>query len=275
MFEENKQRLINKIPEIYGFYKIHFGYDGKVFGGEQDKLFGNNQGSIMNFYQFFLLYQLSKNNRTSDLAHSFNIWSPSNYFTYYTDHLLFEWYLDGLITKTNLSNVLYGYNDTTLMSLKQLPDLRGGLPLIDPLISLDLIKNSNAPIVLETGSKNFSSRGEFVTINGSTEITNKGKQAWKEAVPLNGTLLYITDPLSNNNEVTVYSSEQLKNLFFIPKGINKKFQFTVNNLEWDSDNFKTNPDIYDSTISGINNLSRFRNFPWVSSLKAFKDGKLD
>ena len=47
MFEENKELLINKIPEIYGFYKIHFGYDGKVFGGEQDKLFSNNQGRIL------------------------------------------------------------------------------------------------------------------------------------------------------------------------------------------------------------------------------------
>lgn len=44
MFEENKQLLINKIPEIYGFYKIHFNYDDRVFGGEQDKLFSSNQG---------------------------------------------------------------------------------------------------------------------------------------------------------------------------------------------------------------------------------------
>lgn len=71
----------------------------------------------MNFYQFFLLYQLSKSNRTSDLAHSFNIWSPAVYFTYYADHLLFEWFLDGLISKTNMSNILYGYEDQTLTYL--------------------------------------------------------------------------------------------------------------------------------------------------------------
>lgn len=47
MFPENKEFLINKIPEIYGFYKIHFNYNGtKIFGGEQDKLFSNNEGIL-------------------------------------------------------------------------------------------------------------------------------------------------------------------------------------------------------------------------------------
>lgn len=230
-------------------------------------------GSILNFYQFFLLYQLSKNNRTSDLAHYFNIWSPSTFFTSYTDHLLFEWYLDGLITKTNLSDVLNGYKDSTLQYLKTLPDLRGGLPSIDPFINLDLIKNSSQSVVIERGTKNFSTRGEFAKINNSPDITYKGKTAWNKPVEINGTMLFITDPLSNNNAITVFSNEQLKNLFFVPKGIKKEFQFTVNYLEWDNQNFNKSLDIFDSTTPGFNNLSRFRNFPWVSSLKSFKNGK--
>jgi hypothetical protein len=227
----------------------------------------------LNFYQFFLLYQLSKNNRTSDLAHSFNIWSPSIYFTYYTDHLLFEWFLDGMVTKTNVSNVLDGYEDRTLRYLKNLPDLRGGLPRVDSRISLELISNSSVPIIIERGTKNFSSRGEYVKINGSPQITFNGEQAWKKPIDLNGTLFFITDPLSNNNEITVYSNEQLKNLFFMPKGIKKQYQFTVNYLEWNPINFNSSLDTFDSTVPGINNLSRFRNFPWVSSLKSFKFGR--
>jgi hypothetical protein len=46
MFTENKELLINKIPEINGFYKIHFGYEGKVFGGEQDRIFANSEGRL-------------------------------------------------------------------------------------------------------------------------------------------------------------------------------------------------------------------------------------
>ena len=44
-FEGNNVLLNNKIPEIYGFYQKHFKYEGKIFGGEQDKVFNNNVGS--------------------------------------------------------------------------------------------------------------------------------------------------------------------------------------------------------------------------------------
>ena len=44
-FGLNKALLNNKIPEIYGFYQKHFKYEGKIFGGEQDKVFNNNVGS--------------------------------------------------------------------------------------------------------------------------------------------------------------------------------------------------------------------------------------
>ncbi len=122
-FEGNKLLLNNKIPEIYGFYQKHFKYEGKIFGGEQDKVFNNNvgslasPGSITNYFQFFLMYQFSKYNRTSDLAHSFNIWSPAQFFASYGDHLLFEWYLNGLIGQVNLSTILTGMNDPTLLKI--------------------------------------------------------------------------------------------------------------------------------------------------------------
>ena len=45
-FEVNHPLLGNKIPEIYGFYERHFKYNGKIFGGEQDKVFSNNVGRI-------------------------------------------------------------------------------------------------------------------------------------------------------------------------------------------------------------------------------------
>ena len=63
------------------------------------------------------MYQFSKYNRTSDLAHSFNIWSPSTFFSAYGDHLLFEWYLDGLIGKISVSQILLGMSDPTLLRI--------------------------------------------------------------------------------------------------------------------------------------------------------------
>ena len=123
-FSGNQALLQNKIPEICGFYDTHFGYLGKIFGGEQDKVFSNNMGnrfgdtgSITNYFQFFLLYQFSKYNRTSDIAHAFNIWSPASYFSAYGDHLLFEWYLDGVIGQQSLADLYQGYTDPTLTNL--------------------------------------------------------------------------------------------------------------------------------------------------------------
>lgn len=77
------------------------------------------------------------------------------------------------------------------------------------------------PVLIERGTHNFSSRGEYVTVNGNENITFKGKDAWKKPVKINGTLLFITDPLSNNNAITVFSTEQYYNLFFLPKEIKK------------------------------------------------------
>ena len=100
-FAENTGLLKNKIPEIYGFYNIHYNYQDIIFGGEADVIFSGNTGSIVNYYQMMLMKDLSKNERTSDLAHLFNIWSNPQYLVHYIDHLFFEWYLDGLIEEYN------------------------------------------------------------------------------------------------------------------------------------------------------------------------------
>lgn len=71
----------------------------------------------MNPFQMMLLYRLAKENRTSDLAHTFDLWSPAHYFTAFSDHLLFEWFLGGMIGEMKTENLLKGAVDETLMRL--------------------------------------------------------------------------------------------------------------------------------------------------------------
>lgn len=71
----------------------------------------------MNPFQMMLLYRLSKENRTSDLAHTFDVWSPASYFSAYSDHLLLEWFLGGMFAEMKPDDLMRGYNDKTLVSL--------------------------------------------------------------------------------------------------------------------------------------------------------------
>ena len=71
----------------------------------------------MNPFQMMLLYKLSKENRSSDLAHNFDIWSPASYFSHYSDHLLFEWFLDGIIGEFTAGNLILRSLDPTLQKL--------------------------------------------------------------------------------------------------------------------------------------------------------------
>lgn len=119
-FQENDNLLLNKIPEIAGFYQYHFGYTGKIFGGKQNKLYGRGVGSILNEFQMYRLIELSKSERTSDLAHNFNIWSPGKLFTYFADHLILEFYLDGLIGKMTIRELVTSAPDRTLLMLVNL-----------------------------------------------------------------------------------------------------------------------------------------------------------
>jgi hypothetical protein len=68
----------------------------------------------MNPFQMMLLFKLSKQNRTSDMAHTFDIWCPADHFASYSDHLLFEWFLDGMIGETTLDRLLLPSLDLTL-----------------------------------------------------------------------------------------------------------------------------------------------------------------
>jgi len=113
-FPENLPLLKNKVPELYGFYNVHYGFTGTIFGGEMDVVFSRNQGSILNHLQLLQMFDLSRNGRTSDLAHLFNLWSPPQYFYDYTDHIFFEWYFDGLIKPISLEEYLHGYNDSSI-----------------------------------------------------------------------------------------------------------------------------------------------------------------
>jgi hypothetical protein len=116
-FKENKDLLKNKIPEIYGFYVVHYDFNEIIFGGEEDIIFSRNAGSILNYYQLMLMNDFARSGRTSDLAHLFNIWAPPQYFVEYMDHLLFEWFFDGLINEIPAKNLLFGENDRSLLML--------------------------------------------------------------------------------------------------------------------------------------------------------------
>lgn len=41
---DNQKTLGNKIPEIYSFFKIHFGHEERIFGGTPDKMLGFFKG---------------------------------------------------------------------------------------------------------------------------------------------------------------------------------------------------------------------------------------
>lgn len=160
-----------------------------------------------------------------------------------------------------------------MLRQKNLPDLRGGLPKIDPHIDIGLISANKVPIVMDRGTKNFSARGEIKMYNGSNQITYKGKQAWPKPVDINGTLNFLTDPLANQKDITIYMNEQLRNIGFKPKRTETDHQFVVNRLEWDSSNFNTDLKEFDSMLSGVNNLSRFKKFPWTVSLPNYREGR--
>ena len=150
--------------------------------------------------------------------------------------------------------------------------MRGGIPSIDDFIRINLISKLRVPVEINTGKETFSKRGEIMKFNESEFWTFNGTQAWPAKSELNGTMELFTDPLQYNMQVTVVNSDQLRNLYFEPKAIKKVFQFAVNYMEWSPQNYNTKLPDFDSTIGGINNLSRFNKFPWVSSLTNFNKG---
>lgn len=266
-FSENKPFLGNKIPEIGGFYYLKFNYTEKVFGGEQDAIFSDGIGSVTNYYQVFLLYEFSKDRRASDVAHTFNIWSPTEYFAAYGDHLLLEWYFDGLVKKTKYGDAFEGYYSQCLTRLRNLPSLRGGIPNLDLNINFQFLRNWTAPVEIDSGWKEFSKRGNLLKFNNSEYITDyTGKQAWKKPEKLKGTLTLFTNPIKNNEDIEIYEPEHFRIEKFTFDKLVYEYQFTVNYLKWDNDNYKKSMNTYESSIPGFNNLTKFRNFPWMTSL---------
>ncbi len=61
--------------------------------------------------------KLSIQTRNADIAHVFNIWSPAGYFSNYIDHLIFEWFLDGICGLIKVKDILTGAPDSTLVRL--------------------------------------------------------------------------------------------------------------------------------------------------------------
>lgn len=159
------------------------------------------------------------------------------------------------------------------MQKQVVAELRGGLPNLDPWIDLGILTNRSAKVTIDRGLQNFSARGEVRFYNGSSVITYNGSSAWDTPVDINSTIQSWTDPLSNNIQVALAGSNQYLNFYFDPTKIIKQLQLAVNYMEWSTKNFAPLP-AYGNQIPGANNLTRFRNFTWFSSLQNYYSKKM-
>lgn len=228
----------------------------------------------MSQFQLIMIYDLCKQNRTSDLAHNYGMWSPADYFLPYSDHLILEWFLDGIIGKMTLKSLIEPTVDKTLRMLQSIPELEGGFPLIDIQVNLNLVSNSKSPIVMETGYPQIHKRGEVFQFDRSRLIMHNKKDAWNGPVGINGTLDLFNNPMSNNDEVTVYSPEYFSNFYFEPVSILYEFQFSLNYFRWSKNNLQRDSKLYDCRYPGFANLTRFRGYDWFMSLRNFYHGSL-
>ena len=124
---------------------------------------------------------------------------------------------------------------------------------------------------MDSGSRNFSNRGEIYSYDAQRFLNNYRQQVWRSKVDINGTVDIFNNPLSNSDQLTVFEPEQARNLLFTPHGISYEFQFYVNNLRWDPRNFHQDLSEYECSIGGFNNLSRIRGFQWFASLPYFNN----
>lgn len=153
--------------------------------------------------------------------------------------------------------------------------MEGGFPYINDRIAFDFIANKSHEIIFDSGSKNFSNRGEIASIDGESHLTNYKELIWAKKIDLNGTLDIFNNPLSNGDQLTIIDLDQMRNIFFTPKGIEKEFQFSLNYYEWDSSNFRTHIQDYDCKIPGFNNLTKVKGFEWYSSLLYYNNSSID
>lgn len=212
-FAENLPILKNKIPEIYGFFNIHYSFDQVIFGGESDVIFSNNAGSIINYYQMMVMHDFSVKKRTSDQAHLFNIWSSPEYFVHYVDHLFFEWYLDGLIAPISVKDLTEGYKDETILRLSSIGELYGGLQNVSPDVSFGVISPYTEKINFKAGDpanlETYKSRSVINTINDEPVI-----KGWRKDIPINSTVPYSGKPMEYLGGNSFYHHELRKNLVF-------------------------------------------------------------
>lgn len=273
-FPENLSILKNKIPEIYGFYNIHYDFKDKdvIFGGESDVIFSDNAGSITNYYQMMVMHDFSVNRRTSDQAHLFNIWSNPDYFVHYVDHLFFEWYMDGLISEIPIKGLSEGYDDETILRLSSIGELYGGLQNVRPRISFGVLDSYGETINMNAGDadnlETYKTRSIINTINGSPDI-----KGWKVDVKINSTVSYSGKPMEYINGNTFYHHSFRKNLVFDKSKSLKQLQFSISELSWNRLNFKSDVETYDTYIDGTLNVSRFHEIPVIVSLPFFKNSE--
>ena len=228
----------------------------------------------MSQFQLMMIYELCKQNRTSDLAHNYGMWSPADYFIPYSDHLIMEWFLDGIIGKITLKSLIEPTPDRTLQRIQAIPELEGGFPLIDTQVDLKLAASGNTHVLMETGYPHIQQRGEVLQINRSRLVSHEGVDAWNGPMSINGTLDLFNNPMSNNQKVTIFFPEFFSNFYFEPKDILYEFQFSVNLFRWSKENLQRDSKIFDCRYPGFANLTRFRGYDWLMSLRNFYHGRL-
>lgn len=136
---------------------------------------------------------------------------------------------------------------------------------MDTSISLQLAVNRSADIQIDRGRPLFSTRGEILRLNNSITASHNRVPSWSRHLPINGTLEYYNNPKTNSESVTVYSWDLMRNILFAPIKIVSEYQFSLNLMEWDRTNFRTNLSDYNSLQAGVNNLTSFRGFSWLQT----------
>lgn len=154
-----------------------------------------------------------------------------------------------------------------------MPELRGGAPAISSYVNLDFVKDSSSFAYIDSGSSNFSHRGQLLSLDGQQTLKFNGRDAWQSPVKLTGSLEFLIKPLSSNSEVEVFLREQRRSVKFFKTREVTEEQFQLNILQWDTRNYHNDLQTFGSSIGGINNLSRFAGYNLVSSLPYFFKGR--
>lgn len=147
--------------------------------------------------------------------------------------------------------------------------MKGGFPELNKTIKFHYLQNRTDKIYIESGTSNFTKRGMILKFANGFNILFGNQDAWKKPVPFNSTLPYLVRPLSSLSEAQVYLREQYRSVKFVKKTETIEQQFGFDVLQWDPSNFHTDLDVFDTSIPGLNNLSRFESFSIVTTLPNF------